>query len=236
MAITWKVLVSVLLYLTCKTYLISDVEVIPLQSLSVVDVAGTEVKENEILAHALTNVSQLEQSEGWVIKQSADFINEYPRTSGDGTLLAGTPEDPNHLLGTFPYLFPCTLGGFEVDWPTSVSHESHSHWALHYSDKCFCEDHFFMFQVFSMLQKHQMCAAATLQILKLSFSQHQCAISCLSGIGTIDNGSDGDDNYIAVGSMGLVCIFSLDLFGGLCDIDSLFCPHITFLTTCLTLP
>ena len=52
----------------------------------------------------------------------------------------------------------------------------------------------------------------------------------------IDNGSDGDDNYIAVGSMGLVCIFSLDLFGGLCDIDSLFCPHITFLTTCLTLP
>ena len=183
MAITWKVLVSVLLYLTCKTYLISDVEVIPLQSLSVVDVAGTEVKENEILAHALTNVSQLEQSEGWVIKQSADFINEYPRTSGDGTLLAGTPEDPNHLLGTFPYLFPYTLGGFEVDSPTSVSHESQSHWALHYSDKCFCEDHFFMFQVFSMLQKHQMCAAATLQILKLSFSQHQCAISCLSGIG-----------------------------------------------------
>ena len=180
MTITWKVLVSVSFDLTCKTYFISDADVIPLQSLGVVDVAGTEVKENEILAHALANVSLPERSEGWAIKRSADFVNEYPHTSGDGTLSAGMPEDPNHLLGTFPYLFPYALGGFEVDQPTSVSYESHSRWALHYSDKCFHEDHFFMFQVFGVLQKRQMCAAATLQISKPSFLQHQCAIQSLT--------------------------------------------------------
>ena len=39
---------------------------------------------------------------------------------------------------------------------------------------------FFMFQSFGMLQKHQMCAAAALQILKLSFLQHQHAIQSLT--------------------------------------------------------
>ena len=179
MPMTWKV-VSVSRDLNCKTYVVSDAEVIPLQSLGVVNVAGTEVKENEILAHALANVSQPERSEGWAIKRSGDFVNEYPRTTGDGTLSAGTPEDPNHMLGTFPYLFPYALGGFEVDRPTAVSYESHSRWALRYSDKRFREDHFFMFQAFGVMQKRQTCAAAALQISKPYFLQHQRAIQSLT--------------------------------------------------------
>lgn len=163
-----------------KTYIVPDANVIPLQSLGVIDVAGTDVKENEILAHALANVSQPERAEGWAIKRSSDFVNEYPRTTADGNLSMGTPDDPNHLLGAFPCLFPYGFGGFEVDRPIQVSYESHSRWALHYSDKRFREDHFFMFQIFGVLQKRQLCTAAALQISKQSFLQHQRAIQSLT--------------------------------------------------------
>jgi hypothetical protein len=47
----------------------------------------------------------------------------------------GTPNNPNHLLGTFPCLFLYGEGGFEVDCPVSVSYEAHSQWALCYSNK-----------------------------------------------------------------------------------------------------
>ncbi|KAI9429103.1 hypothetical protein BJY52DRAFT_1103798, partial [Lactarius psammicola] len=57
---------------------------IPLHALRVVDVAANEVKENEILAHALANVAHPEKIHGWAIKRSSDFVNEYPRTSEDG--------------------------------------------------------------------------------------------------------------------------------------------------------
>ena len=60
---------------------------------------------------------------------------------------------------------------------------------------------------------------------------------CLYASARLDNGSDGDDNYIAVGSVDSVCVVSsLEFFGNLHDIDSLFRPHITFSTTCLTSP
>ncbi|KAF8258486.1 hypothetical protein EI94DRAFT_1621851, partial [Lactarius quietus] len=81
-------------------YGVADAEVVPLQSLGVVDVAANGIKENEVLAHALANVSLSERAEGWAIKRSSDFVNEYPRRTA--------------------------------------------------------EDHFFMFQVFGVLQKRQL--------------------------------------------------------------------------------
>ena len=143
------------------------------------DVAGNGVEENEVLSHALANVSMSERAEGWAIKRSSDFVNEYPRRTADGSLSAGTADDPNHLLGAFPYLFPYGLGGFEVDRPTPVSYEAHSRWALRYSDKRFREDHFFMFQLFGVLQKREICAAATLQISQRSFLRYERAIRTL---------------------------------------------------------
>ena len=157
----------------------TEPDVVPLQSLGVVDVAGNGVEENEVLSHTLANVSLSDHAEGWAIKRSSDFVNKYPRRTVDGSLSVGTPNDPNHSLGSFPYLFPYGLGGFEVDCPNLVSYEAHSCWALRYSDKCFCEDHFFMFQIFSVLQKRQICAAATLQILQRLFLRYECAIHTL---------------------------------------------------------
>ncbi len=126
---------------------------IPLHSLGVVDVAATEITENEILAHVLANVTHAEKMEGWAIKQSSDFVNEYPRRTENGVLSNGSPENPNHLLGSFLCLFPYGMGGYEVDRPTPVSYEAHTCWSLRYNDKRFRKDHHFMFQLFGVLQK-----------------------------------------------------------------------------------
>lgn len=151
-----------------------------MQSLGVVDVGANDIEENHVLAHALANVSQSDRAEGWAIKRSSDFVNEYPRLTEEGTRTAGTPENLNHLLGAFPCLFPYGEGGFEVDRPTPVSYEAHCRWALRYSDKRFRLDHFFMFQVFGVLQKRQVCAAAALQMSKSLFLRHEQAIRGLT--------------------------------------------------------
>jgi hypothetical protein len=58
-------------------------EVVPLQSLGVVDVSANNIEDNEILAHALSNVSQCDRAEGWAIKHSSDFVNEYLRLTAE---------------------------------------------------------------------------------------------------------------------------------------------------------
>ncbi|KAH9033810.1 hypothetical protein EDB85DRAFT_1816708, partial [Lactarius pseudohatsudake] len=78
--------------------------------------------------------------------------------------------NPNHLLGSFPCLFPYGLGGFEVDRPRKVSYQAHARRVLRYADKRFRKDLHFIFQVFGVIQKRQVCAAATLQMSKTIFS------------------------------------------------------------------
>jgi hypothetical protein len=162
-----------------KSYRCVEPEIVPLQSLGVVDVAGNNIEENEVLAHALVNVSDKDRAEGWGVKRGGRFVNEYPRVTAEGIRSAGTPDDPNHLLGTLPCLFPYGFGGFEVDRPIQVSYKAHCQWALRYNDKRFRRDHFFMFQVFGVLQKRQVCSAAALQISKTSFLRHERAIRAL---------------------------------------------------------
>lgn len=147
-----------------------------MQSLGVVDVAATAVPDNEVLANALLNVSQSDKCDGWAVKRSGDFVNKYPRVDESGTRFAGSTENLNHLLGSFPCLFPFGLGGFEVDRPVKVSYETHARWALRYEDKRFRKDHHFMFQLFSVIQKRQLCSAAALQISKRTFLRFENAI------------------------------------------------------------
>ena len=50
----------------------------PLSFLGVVDVAASDVQENDLLSHALANVSQTDKSLGWAVKRGEDCVNEYP--------------------------------------------------------------------------------------------------------------------------------------------------------------
>ncbi|KAF8274858.1 hypothetical protein EI94DRAFT_1695495 [Lactarius quietus] len=127
---------------------VSEPESIPLRSLGVVDVAACDVTENEMLASALANVARTDKMEGWAVKRSSDFVNEYPRRTADGACYEGSPENLNHLLGSFPCLFPYGEGGYEIDRLSPVSYDAH---------------------VFGVLQKRQLCAAAGLQIARSTF-------------------------------------------------------------------
>ena len=60
-----------------NSYIILDAHAFPLQSLGVIDVAATEVTENEILAHALENVSHDDKKQSWVVQCGTEFVNEY---------------------------------------------------------------------------------------------------------------------------------------------------------------
>jgi hypothetical protein len=106
----------------------------------VVDAEGVQVTESELLAAALHNSAQpailQEVPEFYAYRKGNQFVNEYPRrdnTTGKRTI--GTPEDPNHLLGTFPTLFPYGKDAFEVERKQEVSYERHVKWALSYYDK-----------------------------------------------------------------------------------------------------
>ena len=147
--------------------------------LGIVDITANDVPENELLASALRNVTWSDRDSGWAVKQSSNFVNEYPHVNEVGTRYEGTTENPNHLLGSFPCLFPYRQGGFEVGRPQIVSYDCHACWALCYKDKRFRKDFYFIFQVFGVIQKRELCASTVLQISKWTFLQFEHAIHSL---------------------------------------------------------
>lgn len=107
------------------------------------DVEGLQIPEKDLMAHALLNsiISNdqldvgLDITERYAYRRGSQYINEYARTREDGMQYAGDPGNPNHLLGSFPTLFPYGMGGFEITRPVKVSYERHIRWALRYHDR-----------------------------------------------------------------------------------------------------
>lgn len=155
----------------------SEPGVFTLQSLGVIDVTGASIPDKDILAHALANASKPERSRGYAVKRGSDFVNEYGRRDPETSEFTdGGTTDPNHLYGSFPTKFPFACGGLEVKRPRKVSYEAHVRWALQYQDKRFRLDLQFMFQVFGVIQKRQVCRSAELQIKKSAYKRNEAAI------------------------------------------------------------
>jgi hypothetical protein len=146
--------------------------VIPLQAHAILDPNASNISDEQLLAHALRNTSRT-VDEHYAVKHGSTFINEYGRKDETGALFIGKHDNPNHLLGAFPCLFPYGMGGFEVQRPHPLSYESHARWSMRYADRRFRTDIQFMFQVFGVLQKRQVCRSAVLQIKKEDFVAHQ---------------------------------------------------------------
>lgn len=128
------------------------------------------------MAHALSNCASVEaltrESEDFVIRRGSAFVNEYPRYDPIlGERCDGGPSNPNHLLGTFPTLFPYGRGGFETKRTTDVPYEKHSRWAMKYHDKRFRKDLHFPFQIFGVIQKREVCRKTDLQIKKKDYAR-----------------------------------------------------------------
>ncbi|KAJ2915818.1 hypothetical protein MD484_g4610, partial [Candolleomyces efflorescens] len=147
---------------------------------------GHDIPDDELFAHALLNTAGSSSTRVAVSQEGptnaraeyairhGDFRSEYARRNPvTGQRFDGGPDNPNHLLGAFPHLFPYGQGGFETDQTEPVSYEAHARWAMQYSDRRFRKDLSFMFQVFGVLQKRQVCRAATLQIKHMTDAVHQ---------------------------------------------------------------
>jgi len=154
-------------------------EVVPLQSLGVVDVGGTDLDERDALSSALANVSEADQRKSFAVKRGNEFVNEYARTSLEGERTDGGPSNPNHLLGAFPTLYCYGKGGIEVNRPIAVSYGDHVRRDLQYWDKRFRKDLHYVFQVFGVLQKRQVCNSAGIQIKKSDFQKNERVIQSL---------------------------------------------------------
>ena len=154
--------------------------VVALQALGVIDVGATYVGENEVLAHALANSSVNDLQNGFAIKRGSTFVNEYARTNSDGKRFDGGVEDPHHLAGAFPVLWPYAKGLPETDRPVAVPYNIHIQAALQYCDRRFSLHHQFIFQAFGVLQKRQVCTAACLQVQRKTFVKNQEAFRALT--------------------------------------------------------
>jgi hypothetical protein len=83
----------------------------------VVDVEGVGIPERELMGHVLINsiatinkdCPQPDLLERYAYQREGHFVNEYGRTYANGITFEGDPDNPNHLLGSFPTLFPGCL-------------------------------------------------------------------------------------------------------------------------------
>ena len=155
---------------------------VPLQSLGVVDVGGTDISERDVLASALANLSEAEQHKSYAVKRGNQFVNEYARTDSGGIRNDGGPSNPNHLLGAFPTPYCYGKGGVEDKRPIGVSYRDHVWRDLQYWDRRFRKDLHYVFQVFGVLQKCQVCKSAGLQIKRKDFLKHEGMIQTLKPV------------------------------------------------------
>ena len=154
--------------------------VIPIQATGMIDISGSGVTDSDLVSHAFANASEEDQTPSFLIRRSSAFINEYARKDEvTGLRSDGGPSNPNHLLGSFPVLFPYGAGGFEVWRKETVPYEAHSCWALQYHDKCFRYDLQFVFQVFGVMQKRMVCRSAALQMKRSAYRNNEVAIRML---------------------------------------------------------
>ncbi|KAF8952606.1 hypothetical protein BDZ97DRAFT_1768290 [Flammula alnicola] len=81
--------------------------IIPVQATGVVDIDGGDITSRELMAHALSNGALKNLPDDFTIKRGSTFVNEYARTDPiTQQRNDGGPSNANHLLGSFPTLFP----------------------------------------------------------------------------------------------------------------------------------
>nr|GAT43542.1 predicted protein [Mycena chlorophos] len=149
--------------------------VFPLQAHGTVDVGGDSISQEQLFASAVRRIQPTtERRADYGIRPGSEFVSEYPREV-NGRRTDGGVENPNHLLGAFPCLFPYGCGGLEVDRVQDVPYGTHVRWCLQYEDGRFRQDLHFVFQVFGAHQKREAAASSCLQIRRSTFIANEAA-------------------------------------------------------------
>ncbi|KAF7317187.1 ATP-dependent DNA helicase [Mycena chlorophos] len=158
---------------------IIDPRVFPLQAHGCVDLDGEGISDAALFHNAAVNLLSAPQQRDSAVRPGNQYVNEYPRTEGKRRTDGGAA-NPNHMLGTFPFLFPCGVGGLEVDREDTVTYEAHIRWALQYDDGRFRKDLHFVFQGFGVVLKRNVGQAAVLQIKRATYIANEQAFLRLS--------------------------------------------------------
>ncbi|KAJ8507569.1 hypothetical protein ONZ45_g10073 [Pleurotus djamor] len=157
-----------------------DPKIVPIQAHGVIDITGSEIPDSELMANALARLgkSKKEDIQVW---RGSKYINEYPRMNEEGTQRTdGGSENPNHLLGAFPWLYPYGRGGFETQRPVDIPYHLQARWSLQIDCSRFRKEHHFVFMVFGVQIKRQIAASSVLQIGRGSYQKHQNEIQRLT--------------------------------------------------------
>jgi hypothetical protein len=146
---------------------------IPIYELGMVDIEGEEVSCGKLIENAFRNAGEsfndtATNEKGYVFRRGSEYVNEYAHCDEEGQITEGEDNNSNHLLGAFPYLFPYGEGGFETKRPCAASYVDHARCALEYEDRRFSWHMSFIFQVFGVIQKRQVCRATELQVSEVS--------------------------------------------------------------------
>ncbi|KAF5321196.1 hypothetical protein D9619_001956 [Psilocybe cf. subviscida] len=148
-----------------------------LQSLGVVDIEGDDISSVELMSHALSNSGMAVAPDDYTIRRGSAFINEYARVDSEGQRTDGGPSNANHLLGSFPTLFPYGEGGFETKRNIDVPYETHVRWSMEYDDMRFRKDYQFPCMVFGVCQKREVCRSSVLQMKTNAYHEHSQIIA-----------------------------------------------------------
>lgn len=104
-------------------------------TLRLVDATGLDILDKQLMTLALESLSTSDLNSGQAVKHGSESVNEFPRKDVDGHDYAGTIDNPNIWLASFPALFPYGMGGIEIAQDRRVSLSIHVKWALEYHDR-----------------------------------------------------------------------------------------------------
>lgn len=79
--------------------------------------------------------------------------------------------EPETLMKAHPLLFPYGRGGFVEVGDGSMKFIDRARWSLQYGNKRFRHHRLFLFEVFAIEQKRQVCQGASAQLRRQDFAQ-----------------------------------------------------------------
>ncbi|KAG9124525.1 hypothetical protein FRC07_011299, partial [Ceratobasidium sp. 392] len=145
-------------------------DVVPLQSLGVMDNDLSKVSSSELMEWGLRNTQRPTSNPydefGYAIRYGApvNTFGQPPRGQGPPI-----PSRRNFWEAAFPSLHPFGVGGIESDRPVLLLLNDQARWSLQYKDRRFRYHHSFIFTVFGIQQRRQGLLSTKIQMKRHDF-------------------------------------------------------------------
>jgi hypothetical protein len=156
--------------------------VIPLQFLSVEDIDFTQLSLNELLLHAMSNLSNEDPDVegGYAIRHARNPVFDLPISTMERRSTMFTDKF-DAFAAAYPVLWPYGEGRWDIiDRRQKLSFTEYVRWALRYHDRRFRIHHSFPFLAFGIEQKAKTLTSAKLQMRRHDFDRDKISLSTLT--------------------------------------------------------